>query len=530
MKINEKYITPDLNIIKEFLENSNIQTLQVSSPMGSGKTNIVRSILEKRNLRVMFITNRVSLGLEFKERFKDYNIKFYQDNDYKINDSIITQYDSLYRFDLEHFDLIILDEFVSILLHSLSFLGDKGHLNLLKLNVILKNKKIIVMDAFFTNDLIFNNAIKIINTYREQTPVIIYKHKNTFLYSLLKEVKNKKISISCSSLLVAKSLYQEIKKINPKVFLLSSETKNNIREKVLKELKNNNSIFDIFIFTPTITTGIDILGDFETHWHYDEGKTCDVISSLQMLKRSRTSNNINIYINGNRRFEITDPEELNKRINEDIKQNKIKNPYLVEMDYNTGNYSLSKLGMFYNYIKAYYNSLENNHKKTFLELLEYQFMDIKTIDVAIDDSGIDMKRIKEEIKEENKLKIKNTLLLDVNNEYKKKAEKIKTELKEIFNLSLDDEIIERFVNNKNEYFFFKNNEFFKRDISFLMQIRNDYISRFNFDTKIIDEIIHFKGENFKLKEIYYKKDLDKRTLNFLKILGYRILNNKILKN
>ncbi len=249
-----------------------------------------------------------------------------------------------------------------------------------------------------------------------------------------------------------------------------------------------------------------------------------------MLKRSRTSNNINIYINGNRRFEITDPEELNKRINEDIKQNKIKNPYLVEMDYNTGNYSLSKLGMFYNYIKAYYNSLENNHKKTFLELLEYQFMDIKTIDVAIDDSGIDMKRIKEEIKEENKLKIKNTLLLDVNNEYKKKAEKIKTELKEIFNLSLDDEIIERFVNNKNEYFFFKNNEFFKRDISFLMQIRNDYISRFNFDTKIIDEIIHFKGENFKLKEIYYKKDLDKRTLNFLKILGYRILNNKILKN
>ena len=77
MKINEKYITPDLNVIKEFLENSNIQTLQVSSPMGSGKTNIVRSILEKRNLRVMFITNRVSLGLEFKERFKDYNIKFY---------------------------------------------------------------------------------------------------------------------------------------------------------------------------------------------------------------------------------------------------------------------------------------------------------------------------------------------------------------------------------------------------------------------------------------------------------------------
>ena len=162
MTLNERFLSSFETQLNKFLTDNSIQTLKVQSPMGTGKTNIIYPILKIPNIKVMFVTNRVSLGEEFKERFKEFGIKFYKDNDFEIGNSIITQFDSLWKYNLENFDLIILDEFISVLLHSLSFLTDKGHLNLLKLNVILNTKKIVILDAFFTKDLIFKNCIEII--------------------------------------------------------------------------------------------------------------------------------------------------------------------------------------------------------------------------------------------------------------------------------------------------------------------------------------------------------------------------------
>ena len=139
MIVQEKYLDSNKSLVKEFL-NSEENILKILSPMGTGKTNIIRSFLEEENLRILFITNRVSLGLEFKERFEKYNIKFYLDRDYKVGDSLICQYDSIWRYNLKEFDIVIIDEFMSILMHSLSLLSDKGHLNLLKLKILLDSR------------------------------------------------------------------------------------------------------------------------------------------------------------------------------------------------------------------------------------------------------------------------------------------------------------------------------------------------------------------------------------------------------
>ena len=62
----------------------------------------------------------------------------------------------------------------------------------------------------------------------------------------------------------------------------------------------------------------------------------------------------------------------------------------------------------------------------------------------------------------------------------------------------------------------------------LKEIRKNQISKFNFDTTDLDKIIYFKEKNFQLKDIFYKKELDKKTIEFLSLLGYKTLNNKMI--
>ena len=66
MKVQEKYLDSNKSLVKECLKSEE-NILKILSPMGTGKTNIIRSFLEEENLRILCITNRVSLGLEFKE-------------------------------------------------------------------------------------------------------------------------------------------------------------------------------------------------------------------------------------------------------------------------------------------------------------------------------------------------------------------------------------------------------------------------------------------------------------------------------
>ena len=350
--------------------------------------------------------------------------------------------------------------------------------------------------------------------------MVLYSNKNTFLHLLLQRIKEKKtITISSSSLMIAKILLKKIKKITNKVFLLSSETKELEKEQILKQLKQKESVFDVLIYTPTITTGVDILYNIDSHWHYDEGKSCDVISSLQMIKRTRTSKEINVYIGSKRKKEPTDLDTLNKELNKEIEQGKINNPFLVSMDYSSGNYILSPLGIFYNKIKAFYNSLENNHKKAFIDLLSYQFKNIRYNKTILNPS-INIETLKQDIIKEQEQKNKKLY-------YNKRAEEIKQEIKEFFNKDIPEKQVEKFLLDNSYYRYSKNRELFKLSVLELKKIKQNRINNFNFDNKDLDLLITFKQKNFILKEVFLKRDLKSKEIEFLKILGYKNLNNKL---
>ena len=252
-----------------FLQSN--KNLYIQSPMGSGKSNIIKEIL-KQDKRVLLITNRVSLSYEFKIRFKEYNIKHYKDTTHA--KKLIVQYDSLHKIDINEFDIFILDEFMSLLPHSQNNLSNKNLFNLAKLFIITNTRKMVVLDAFL-NNIDVKNSIRIINEYRVSKSVTEYKDKNALLEKMFNTQES--ITISCNSLMFAKALYLKFKELKRKVFLLSSETPDNVKDVILKELKTKR-LFDVFIFTPTITTGVDIL-HYKNHFHIDEGGSCDLISS-----------------------------------------------------------------------------------------------------------------------------------------------------------------------------------------------------------------------------------------------------------
>lgn len=527
MRVNEEFLNPftKKEIIDEFISKS--KRLYIHSPMGSGKSNIVKSVLSY-NKRVLMITNRVSLSVEFKERYKDFAIIHYKDEIIP-QKSLIIQYDSLHKVNLNDYDIFILDEFISILFHSQSLLTNNALFNLTKLNIILESKKVLILDAFL-NLLDYQNSLKIVNEFRENTEINIFKNKNYFIKDLLECAKNENISVSCSNLLTAKALFLELKKNDINAFLFSSETPEAKRGEILSFLKEATPKFKCFIFTPSITTGIDILSNYSIHYHLDESNSVDVVSSIQMIKRNRKAKKINCYVEKCFKILEVDENKLNSSIEKELSKNKIRNPFLVEIDYTTGNYTLSKTGRFFNKITALKNCLEINHRKAFLELLEFQFKNIKYSDSIFKENLIES-NIKEILNKNyaiiDSLESTNDLNAYATDKFNQRKVLLENHILEVFNNKISLEKIKYFLKNPKMFKFAKNKELFKRSLSELEKYKNLKISKFDFNLKDIDLLIEYKRKNFKLQKLYYIKDLSKKDLNFLTLIGYDRKSNKL---
>ena len=512
-----------------FLQSN--KNLYIQSPMGSGKSNIIKEIL-KQDKRVLLITNRVSLSYEFKNRFKEYNIKHYKDTTHA--KKLIVQYDSLHKIDINEFDIFILDEFMSLLPHSQNNLSNKNLFNLAKLFIITNTRKIVVLDAFL-NNIDVKNSIRIINEYRVSKSVTEYKDKNALLEKMFNTQES--ITISCNSLMFAKALYLKFKELKRKVFLLSSETPDNVKDVILKELKTKR-LFDVFIFTPTITTGVDIL-HYKNHFHIDEGGSCDLISSLQMIGRNRHAENIFYYIKHKLEFKETSPDRLNEKLSKEIQAHKISNPALVEMDYKSGNYKISLLAEFYNKILALRNKQNNNKRNSFHKMLLQQYSHIE----------INSKKVKENILKETLLKVKEcknneiyeaciTEINDINIQNNQKREfklrqKIEFELdilKCVVNTEYTKDMIKDFLLDRNFFNAFRIKEYYKMSLNDLMRVKRNNIENLNFENVEIDCIIKNKQDGFEIKDFYTKKTLKKHNIALLKLLGYKLIRNKFIKS
>lgn len=377
--VNEKYleVTPEISTkIIEFLTHNN-GLLSIRSPMGTGKSTIIAHIIEEcheQDIRVLIVTNRISVAHDFG---KKYGMKVYNLDKYELGDSLICQYDSLWRYNIKFFDIVIMDEFISLMMHSRSNLNNSS-INIAKFFGAF-NKKLVIADAFLTgyeNFLLSNkeyNVHLIDNIYRDPTTLYSYDDYNYFVNSLIYHTEKHKITVSSTSLNFVHSLQMLLQNRGKKVVTLTAETPESTK-KLVYELfeKDDHDKWDILIYSPTLTVGVSNLNNVNYHFHYDSSMSTDAISSIQMIKRTRKTREIHMFIKEKINYLKTSYNDIRDEYMGNIGRN-IEQNYLFDID-DYGEAKLSETGKKAIKIDTFKNILEFNHKEALLWLLKYHFM------------------------------------------------------------------------------------------------------------------------------------------------------------
>jgi hypothetical protein len=396
--INERYLDfkkhNKIKIVQEFLK-SDRGVLRLKSAMGTAKSDGVQLCIEeahKRGEKVIIVSNRISVAKDFLDK---YGLILYQDPESLNNkQSLIVQYDSLHKYDISQYDVAIFDEYISLLLHHRSNLTTNSNINAIKFKLLSEKKRVLIADAFLTGyDLNFfkeRDIFLINNEYKDDITLYDYNHKEKFIMNFVRASKELKtgehMSASFTSLNMIKLAEYELRKAGVKVISLTSETAELTREIIYKKFKEeSHDAFQVILFTPTLTVGVSNVNNVISHWHYDSSMGADVISSLQMIKRSRAAKEIHYFIQSRQNHFDTDIKSLNDNAQRNISryyESKDKT-LLVDMDYETGELKLTNLAKYINKIEVFYNILANNHANAFRLLLQYQF---KNLPIIIEDS------------------------------------------------------------------------------------------------------------------------------------------------
>jgi hypothetical protein len=347
-------------LIEKFLfKKSGVLTLK--SFMGSGKTLLIKKIIEKSfdsDLRVLIITNRRSIAFDYHTKF---NIKLYSDFNYEIGDSLICQYDSLFKYDINNFDVVIIDEFVSLMNHSVDNLTNK--LNNLEFVYKSFQKRLIIADAFLNSysiNLIQNpNKLNIINVKKDSADLFEAPDSNTFFYYLSAISSKSKCSVSVTALKTLEVIEKFLKSQGLRVITITAKTPNLLRDFYLSLLElPEQDYFDVLLYSPTITVGISNMNLIDYHFHYDCGNSVDPIQSVQMLRRSRKVSKIIYYVKCTKRYDPIDYDSIRNSYID------AKYPILTKTN-NYGEVEISEIGKFKIKNEIFKNLLFVNYKKSF---------------------------------------------------------------------------------------------------------------------------------------------------------------------
>lgn len=290
-----------------------IKTLAIKSSYGTGKTSLIKRILEKYKFKtILFISYRQSLTNELEHVFKEFKVKSYLNNAYSA-DKLICQIDSLNNLikinisesDINYieYDLIILDEIESVLNHfrSTTIKNKENTFDIMK-NILYNSNKILALDGDFNNrayDYIsyFGKSIILENEHKKNLKHFIFtNNKDKFDEDIDENLNNlRNIVIVCMSSKLATMYYNKYKD-KYKTILHSSKSDDILKEK-LKDVNKLWKEYQLIIYTPCIEAGIDF--NIE---HIDKIYTILSVKStsqrglFQMIARCRKINNENIMI------------------------------------------------------------------------------------------------------------------------------------------------------------------------------------------------------------------------------------------
>ena len=412
LQIDMKFIEKTKELeekIHKFLHAKN-GLLSIRSPMGTGKSKIISHVIEEcheLDMKVLIITNRISVAQDFA---KKYNMKLYNADKYEIGDSLVVQFDSLWKYNIRFFDIVIMDEFISLMLHSRNNLNNNSF-NIAKFFGCFQ-KKLVIADAFLTGYENFllskeTNIHLIDNKYRDGTEIYNYTNFNAFVQQLAYTAEKNKITVSSTSISFINSLSMLLRKKGLKVVTLTADTLDSTK-KLIYDLfeKDDHDKWDVLIYSPTLTVGVSNMNNNYYHFHYDSSISTDVISSLQMIKRTRKAKEIHLYIKDRINYLKTNYNDIRDEYMQNVGKN-IENNYLFELD-NYGEPRLSDMGKKAIKIDTFKNILEFNHKEAFFWLCKYHFFSKpKTINISYE-SNI-LARYQKLIKEEKEESLKNSI-------------------------------------------------------------------------------------------------------------------------
>lgn len=487
--------TPDTTInekLLNFLDIPDKRIICVKSPMGSGKSNIITQYISDKS-KILFISVRQTLA---KDMSLKYNCKYYLD-DKKVlfGENYVCQINSLHKINLDYFDYVILDEFETLLMYMITHVKESPYaLNILrKFYEILNTKKLLILDAFLSNHSdILKDTYRIQNTYKDDTNVSLYTHKNTFFSVLEYVCKNKNeneiVTVSFSTLAELKMIESLLIKHGLKVISINSDTNRFIRDNIFTEyFKKKYVNYDCVLFSPSITVGVSIMNNINHHFHFDNSTSIDAITSIQMIKRSRLAENIHIFVEGC-------TNNLEPLTNE---KNVIDSYDIDDLQY---------LSDFYNKLNYFYKAIELNHKMSFEMLLNNQFKNINIINNVISNN------ITPEKKEKN------------------------ISLDEFENSIIKDDLIEELKKDKNYIEYIRNFKFY-----ILNTNKNEFLERYLMNNpsnllELSEKAKFYKYcvtyPNIKLKDMFTYNEIKDNKCNttyytfskFLKSLGYKKMN------
>jgi len=498
-----RYLNPNKNIVQHFLDEK--QLLKVQSPMGTGKSAIIEEVLRqcnKKGIRVLFITNRISLADDISKKYP--GIKHYlgtelEENEYGEGDSLVVQLDSLHKFSTKYFDLVILDEFSTTMQKMLDL---SKHAKKITTQIFsLKKKKIVALDAILFDEHLelFHSKEKwseIINGYRDNVELHFYKQKDNFISKLLKTAREKPITFSSGSTRILTVTRMMLEENGISCISITSETPQEQKKLIYESFKNKKPRWQVVMYSPTLTVGISNENNITEHFHYDTGGSMDVLSSLQMTKRTRQAEKIHFFLQERTQYRPTDLLKIQSELTDYMKQ-----------DEDGDTLGISEVGIKLSKVQKTFNILENYHKESFKLLLRFQF-------------NINNKIIKHEekitpflntmIKDSKKVEIDENLSLF--NEYlKMHPEQVQ-------------EIISKLYSNKNDEQI-KMFEYWKEDEELKKLSENNLKKLIQEEIKnpgIIESYKKIKQDNFLYKKVFSKKEAKDN----LKEYGYKKQRNR----
>lgn len=379
LQINQRFmeINDDIRGVIDSYINAKNGLLSIRSPMGTGKSTIIKHLIDEcheYDMKVLIVTNRISVAKDFG---KKYDIKVYNRDKYEVGDSLVCQFDSLWKYNIKFFDIVIMDEFISLMMHARSNLSNNS-INLVKFFGCF-NKKLVIADAFLTgyeNFLLSNkksNTHLIDNTYRDPTELYDYESLNYFVQSIIVHAENHKITISSTSLSFIHAVQLLLENKGLKVVTLTAETPDTTKGLVYELFDQvEHDKWDVLIFSPTLTVGVSNLNDVDYHFHYDSSVSTDAISSIQMIKRTRKTKEIHMYVKEKVNYLKTSYNDIRDEYMENIGRH-IEQNYLFDID-DYGEAKLSSIGKKAVKIDTFKNILEFDHKAAINWLLQYHFL------------------------------------------------------------------------------------------------------------------------------------------------------------